>query len=164
VLCRAALLRELEVAVLSQEALSAFAGGASPDEAAAAAEEEQRELDERLRAWASGCPASSIEAGRSKAARQRRGDGSAAVGAVRRAARGRAGGGASRAVRRAAGGAPRQAKPLPEGDSAALPACIFAPASSAGPSSACPGCKPRRASCSAVTHPALNSPLLLLVA
>ena len=51
----AALLKETETAVISQDALIAFQQKGSKA-ADAAAEEEQEELDELLAAWAGGCP------------------------------------------------------------------------------------------------------------
>lgn len=54
----AALLKETETAVISQEALIAFQRSRSNKAANAAAEEEQQELDDALATWASGCPAS----------------------------------------------------------------------------------------------------------
>lgn len=54
----AALIKETETAVISQDALIAFSRSRTNKAADAAAEEEQHKLDKALAAWASGCPAS----------------------------------------------------------------------------------------------------------
>ena len=52
----AALIKEVETAVVSMAALVVFQEGGSEEAADAAAHEEQQQLDEQLAAWAGGCP------------------------------------------------------------------------------------------------------------
>ncbi|EFN52584.1 hypothetical protein CHLNCDRAFT_138597 [Chlorella variabilis] len=105
-----ALIRELEVAVISQDALSSFASGEGEEEAAAAADDEQQGLDAKLRLWRTGCP----DGGQSDDAREQAAD------ARRQRQRGQAGGAAlprrgARGGRGGRGAAVRQEKPVPPG-------------------------------------------------
>jgi hypothetical protein len=84
----AALIREVEVAILSQGALHAIQEGASEQEVAAAAEDEQHELDDLLAVWRGGAPATT--AAGSAAGQRRQSNGGGGGGKQCRRASGRA--------------------------------------------------------------------------